>query len=86
MTPPSHYVQEMLVKGGMDMLLADITQSLKLDKAALVIYQPDGQRVRSTEELQDGQTVYMNQKVPPSCIILPNLLIKPLFGPGRGRL
>jgi len=60
--PPSHFVQEMLVKGTLNMLLEDITQSLHLDKAATVIYQPDGQRVRSTKELQDGQTVYMNQK------------------------
>ena len=63
MVPPSHFVQEILVKGSLDMLLVDITQSLNLDKAALVIYQPDGQRIRSTEELQDGQTVYMNPKV-----------------------
>ena len=63
MVPPGDYVQECLVRGTLNMLLVDITQSLKLDKAALVIYQPDGQRIRSTEELQDGQTVYMNQKV-----------------------
>ena len=82
MVPPSHFVQEILVKGSLDMLLVDITQSLKLDKAALVIYQPDGQRIRSTEELQDGQTVYMNQKVA-VMHTPPNVLNKSLFCPGR---
>ena len=82
MVPPGDYVQECLVRGTLNMLLVDITQSLNLDKAALMIYQPDGQRIRSTEELQDGQTVYMNSKVA-VMHTPPNVLNKSLFGPGR---
>ena len=63
MVPPGDYVQEILVRGSLNMLLADIKQSLNLGTAAAVIYQPDGQRVRSLKEMQDGQTVYMTQKV-----------------------
>jgi len=62
--PPGDYVQEIVVRGTLDMLLADIKQSLTLGNQGqrAVIYQPDGQRVRSLKEMQDGQTVYMTQK------------------------
>ena len=65
MVPPGDYVQEIVVRGTLDMLLADIKQSLTLGNQGqrAVIYQPDGQRVRSLKEMQDGQTVYMTQKV-----------------------
>jgi len=56
--PPSHFVQHMLVKGTLDILMADVTDALHMDKACQVLFHPDGRRVRSCEELQDGQTIY----------------------------